>query len=1655
MSTSTPPSTRDAWNTIRGYVYQVDLTIKRWLDLQPGQILELERGEDIDIVDLVSHSPTATPEEQSRLSEQVKHRDNSSITLGASEAVTAIAHFIENRRTNPGLRFLYTTNASVGREQKSPMSKEIKAIDAWEQIRQGSLHGTEQNEAVQGIRTILLEKVEKPSKLNEGTWKIFRNFITNPNNDDELLELIRRFEWNTKAPEAQSLGTILERLLIERQHATDNIQAQEQYQKLFVYVFKRLCKREIKRLTVEERERLLSQPTLSETDHQLLNNVVVWVQALEVRVQEHEVRLGVLEQHLGRERSKPYGGQNVAGRVKELLQDYNTKLFVGREDALSQLDEFLTQTDKKYLTITAPAGFGKTALLANWVAMRQDKGYFIAYHFFQRDDITRSVSNAYRNLLRQLHNYYELSDKSLPTNEDELRDKFCYLLENYEVREDKPLVIVVDGLDEATPERSLSQFLPQPLSKGLYVIVSVRVNEVEKLDNLPTQVTQKLHLEALLSPTIADWLRRAGNGELLTLAQDATFVAQVCDRTEGIPLFLKYLIDELVEVAQQGEESAIRKILAATPKGFADYIRQQYQALDRLEDWRSRPDLRKIFYFLTIAKGELSSDDLVELMGESPVGLPWRVSRWFKIRQLEDCLVFSFAHSTLAEQFAILPEIKANTKKSQKELIKYCADWQEHHSAYALRHYAEHLSELKQWEDLYAIARDKDFASAQQQQLSDEPDLPLKTVQTALLGAAEEDKAEIMAKFLLVHAHRLGQTNAQESPLDALRSSSLERAWKLADMYEIEHRILWYLLLAWELKDTARLEEAQETLERLQHKQLPRLSNHPATDWQSDYAAYFLAHVFEVSEDTCAALEQQLLDDCYRRSLCRILSDRGYFTAAIETALSISWDLMPVLELEYIAKAQAKRGDREAARATFAKALEITRKLLPNSLWVMGEIAEAQIGVGEREAARATFAETIETAKKIPYLSQVRALVAIADKQAAVGEFNDALYTLQGIDDISNLENSLKALVLRATAQAEAKAGNTDKARVTFASAIEIAHGIEDKEKQADVLIEIARAQAEVGEFADARATAKTIESRWKQGFALEDITTRQAYVREFSDALETATAIKCQLHQPLALQAVACEQAKAEDFPAALATAHRIEEPMWKAQALKTIAIRQAESSPFTDDALKIALEIEDESEQTQALVGIVKAQAEVSNFHAALETNNRLKDASGQQDALAAIAEAYAKAKNFDDAFEVAEMIESQPMRVRTLGAIAKIQAEASQLPEARATFATVFKTEPEPKPEISFLKARTLVQVAEVQLKNEQKKVGADTARIAHKIAQSIAHPTQQAIALALTADILIKAGKIKEAKAICESALEITRKISNKKEHERSNSFKLIAQAQARAMELDAAIETALMIKIGLFFAEALSTITQLQIGADAQQIERWKTILTNAHKFYENEQHFLDLSNKVEVLSIIAVARVAVGDKETGLATLTQLHEAAQAKKSRERDKNLSTIAAAQAEAGDIPTALKITDEIEDEWEQVRALCKIAWEQLNTGKKEKLQTTLTAVLKARDKIQDEQKRVKALRKIAQIQAMQAKTEVREQAVRTTELILIDRNNLLGSIASILAEVNDKQNFKKLLISCAYYLDIAYEMCGYLARLYPEKAAAVAKVVSELN
>ncbi len=1340
-------------------------------------------------------------------------------------------------------------------------------------------------------------------------------------------------------------------------------------------------------------------------------------------------------------------GSEVSDRTLALVEEY-TQLFVGREDVMSKLDKFLTQTDKRYLTITARAGFGKTALLANWVKSRQGNDYFIACHFFrQRDEITCSVANAYRNLLQQIYNYCE-SSKALPYDENQLRQDLYDMVKAWA---SKPLVIIIDGLDEA--EGLFSPPFPTPLPPNVFVIASARKFEEEEQNYLSgwTNNEEPIWLNHLTKEAIADWLRETGKCELASLAQDESFVAQVCDRTEGIPLFLKYLIDELVEVAQQGEESAIRKTLEATPKGFPEYIHQQYQALDRLKDWHSRPELRKIFYFLTIAKGELSSDDLVELMEESPVGLPWRVSRWFKIRRLEDCLVYSFAHSTLAEQFAILPEIKANTKKSQKKLIQYCAQWEEYQSHYALRHYAEHLSQTKKWDELYELARNKTFVATQQKHLPDEPNLSLKTVQTALLGAAETDNVTGMAEFMLVHARRLVQTTAQDSPLDALRKGYLQRAWRLTDLYEIERRILWYLLLAWELKDTGRFEDAEETLKRLQQQELPRLSTNQAIEWHSEYATYLLAQVFEVSEDICTSLEQNLLDDRYRCILCAHLRNSGNFIAALKTVESIRPESTQVLHLINIAKAQAQKGDIEYS-ATFTNALEIVKTLVSNSWWeiLIEDIAKAQIEVGDRASAQATLTEAIETAdNKIdnPFY-QVNTLVDLANVQAEVGMVEEAIATLQKIESKPEVDQVFISIRLT---KVWFKIGNKDKIKDIFTRNLEIANGITDKEKQTDVLQKIVIAQTEVREFEDARENAKKIDFLNRQAYALMRIAIEQAKVREFTTALEIVEEIEIKHYQSEAWLEIAISQAEARNFPGAFETARRIDWLTYRAKAFCGIAIAKAEASPFTDDALEIAEQIESNREQMEALVGIVRIQGKVKNFPALLKIKDKVGGKEWKDEVLSAIAEVYAKVEDFTTALEIATQIHIPSMRAKTLGVIAEIQVQTGLTEAARATFANVLKIKKTPEASISFIRLLALARVAEVQVKNAQKEVGVTTASIACEIAQSMDNPIEAANVLAgILVQILMEAEKIQEAKIICDRAYEIAQQISDNQQYERSKSLGFVAQAQARLGEFDVALRTLKTIRMPYYHVNALISIVQLQIEAKPQQIEKYKIVLNKADEYYKNaDSIYRNLANKVELLTIIAVARSTIGETQAALATFADLLEAAKTKEQRERDQDFSIIAIGYAEVGEFSTAIKISKDIEDGEQKISIFLAVACEQFKKGQQV---TTLDIALAAKEKIEDEQKRLEALKSIAQIQAIAGKGE---EALRTLEAMLSDRNTHLCDIALLFAETGDRVNFKRLLIPCAYYLDTAYEMCEYLARLYPEQASAVAKVLSELN
>lgn len=282
------PRDRDAYPAIRGYVYQIDLTVGRWLALRGGQVLELERGEDIDRVGQLISAPPGEAIE-TRLLEQVKHRDLS-VTLRTPAALEAVANFHDHRAKNPDidLWFCFVTNAAVGRERLSSFPGNAAGITLWEQVRTGQLVGPDAVEAAERLRAFLAAQ-SRPDGLDDGVWTAWTAYLAAAT-AVEFGGFVARFEWSTSQPAAAQLPTVL-RSAVRAHGIADTTTADAVIDRLFVHVARLLSTPGMKRLAPADLGRLLAAPTLPDADRDRLAH-------LRAAVAAHGDRLDQLETHI-------------------------------------------------------------------------------------------------------------------------------------------------------------------------------------------------------------------------------------------------------------------------------------------------------------------------------------------------------------------------------------------------------------------------------------------------------------------------------------------------------------------------------------------------------------------------------------------------------------------------------------------------------------------------------------------------------------------------------------------------------------------------------------------------------------------------------------------------------------------------------------------------------------------------------------------------------------------------------------------------------------------------------------------------------------------------------------------------------------------------------------------------------------------------------------------------------------------------------------------------------------------------------------------------------------------------------------------------------------------------------------------------------------
>jgi WD40 repeat protein len=442
-----------------------------------------------------------------------------------------------------------------------------------------------------------------------------------------------------------------------------------------------------------------------------------------------------------------YPGFATVDQVDKIIAEH-TRQFFGRDDQLTILDAFVADNPRGILVLAAPAGLGKTALLANWGRQRQAIGAAVAYHFFSAT-AARTVqrADALRSLLLQVSLLRGRSAPTLPDDparlEDLLTQELCQ-----DAIPGRPLIIILDGLDEAA--EWLPPLAPAGLGRHVYIVVSGRANHNERPEYLATWLldggragypVMRHDMPGLSSESVLAWVRTLVPG--LGGDQETRLAQRLAATSEGLPLFLQFILDDLRDRRARGEELAdIFGSLDQLPAPFLAYAEQQVLAMSqglRQEPGNAVP--LRVFALLTLLKGSLPLAELQEILDTraSPWDFDPRITRWFAPRSTGVSPAIAFLHPRLADVFrGALQEAESTAalfSDVRDRLLAYCQSSWANGSLYALTNLPLHLIEAGQVDDAFAVLTDFAFIEARLSHAA-APALITRTMQD--LAAAED-----------------------------------------------------------------------------------------------------------------------------------------------------------------------------------------------------------------------------------------------------------------------------------------------------------------------------------------------------------------------------------------------------------------------------------------------------------------------------------------------------------------------------------------------------------------------------------------------------------------------------------------------------------------------------------------------------------------------------------------------------------------------------------------------------------------------------------------------------------------------------------------------------------------------------------------------------
>jgi DNA replication protein DnaC len=291
--------------------------------------------------------------------------------------------------------------------------------------------------------------------------------------------------------------------------------------------------------------------------------------------------------------------------------------FRGRQDILGRTKDFLCDhKNLKPLVIYGASGSGKTSIMAVIVSEIKKwlgKNSVCIFRFLGTSPDTSNIVSTITSISRQIHEVYGLGPLKEEITEDysQLVRHFHELLSSSEISADKPLVLVIDSIDQlsASFNAHLKNWMPKYCSPNVKIIISVLTGYYDILPTLRRSLHDEdcyIEVPSLSRETgreILDaWLE--GIGRTLNDHQRDVVMASF-DKCPQ-PLFLKLIFTEASQWSSYTDVSGVS--LGASVKEAIGFL------FDRLERKHGRILVAHALGYMTAARNGLTENELEDIL---------------------------------------------------------------------------------------------------------------------------------------------------------------------------------------------------------------------------------------------------------------------------------------------------------------------------------------------------------------------------------------------------------------------------------------------------------------------------------------------------------------------------------------------------------------------------------------------------------------------------------------------------------------------------------------------------------------------------------------------------------------------------------------------------------------------------------------------------------------------------------------------------------------------------------------------------------------------------------------------------------------------------------------------------------------------------------